>query len=1216
MKKLTTIMLCASMIATTQAAIYTVDGIAGQGIGRSGNDIIAWDGTQQVTLTSASTFNSGDVLDVTIAGKLRGTTFNGWDLSNLTLNGSSSMTLRDTTFAGATYSSTVLNAGDQTFRASGNSLFGGDMTGLTMNLVGAAFRNGDGALNGSTFSGAVINQGVQSGFGFIGNTPSVDLSGATINFLDAGSRAFRSTTVSGFDFGGATVNIGNIDLWRDIADTVPTDWANALIASDAGRGLFDRGGTATAFAGQTLDFAGATLSGDIFADIEGTDSLIIDFSTADIGDITSSPDVSGYANIEVLYSPGTTFGTFTEADATNAGWSISTPSGPPTLAPEDIVDDQSGGPINDNLLVTYILTFSTDMDDTTVDASDFNNAGTATVNFGNIMETASGVFSVEVTPTSTGTLQLRIPAGAVLKDANGEAMDTTSGILDDTTITVNAGPADNTPPNPDPMTFAVAPYLSSGNSVVMEASVASDSAGVEYYFEETSGNPGGDDSGWQLGTTYEDTGLTLELTYTYRVKARDLSANQNVTQPSAPVSLEIPLTPPSTITLTSPTSRHIVQRSTANTGNIAITGTYTSSPSGIQARVVVMAGSGNSGTTTAWQTIDIAPTGGTFSGTLTDVPAGGWYQLEVRGLVEGVPGIATVLQKVGVGDVYLTAGQSNSGNFGDGGYTCSDDRVSARTTVSGSTWIHAADPLPIADGNGGCVWTRLGDLLTAVENIPIGFVTIGKGSSQVNSWTPGQGNYDGKLKPTVQSFPTNGFRSFLWHQGETDSTLNTDTATQASRLTSMITQSRIDAGWNIPWYLAEVSFHHQSSLSQEMPVAAGERLVVHSDPLVFLGPSTDEFHLEDGNGGKLNGGVHFNYAGLLDHAQQWRDILRGNTTITPRNGNFEDNRTPAISDLAPLADGVSNIVDITTNDSPAVIGWRILSASGTVAADGDNGFHNPTTGTFAGAVDTVNGGVLPNMDGRHVAMLDGGSASNYFLHSTRAPAVANTVYTLTAAIGVRDNPSAFGTARLEITANGAVVASASFDKAALDAIRGSDAAGSFTDASISWTTGATVTNNQPLAIRIVKEGGSGTVIDFDNARLTSEAVPTAYDLWVALYPTLSNTASDHDEEPDGMDNLLEYALGGNPTNSDAASILPVSIQDENYLHYVYSRQNPKDPALSYTVLSTTNLVDAPMTNATIEAGVSGVSNGFERVTNAVSTATEPQQFMQLKIQKD
>jgi hypothetical protein len=62
------------------------------------------------------------------------------------------------------------------------------------------------------------------------------------------------------------------------------------------------------------------------------------------------------------------------------------------------------------------------------------------------------------------------------------------------------------------------------------------------------------------------------------------------------------------------------------------------------------------------------------------------------------------------------------------------------------------------------------------------------------------------------------------------------------------------------------------------------------------------------------------------------------------------------------------------------------------------------------------------MVGKHVAFIDGGSPGNYYLHSTRALAAPNTAYTLTVALGVRDSPASFGTARLEITANGLVVA--------------------------------------------------------------------------------------------------------------------------------------------------------------------------------------------------
>jgi len=77
------------------------------------------------------------------------------------------------------------------------------------------------------------------------------------------------------------------------------------------------------------------------------------------------------------------------------------------------------------------------------------------------------------------------------------------------------------PPTPDPMSFAAAPSSPDEDSITMEAAAASDPSGVEYLFDETSGNPGGTDSGWQAGTTYTDSGLDDSTEYCYRVKARD-----------------------------------------------------------------------------------------------------------------------------------------------------------------------------------------------------------------------------------------------------------------------------------------------------------------------------------------------------------------------------------------------------------------------------------------------------------------------------------------------------------------------------------------------------------------------------------------------------------------------------------------------------------------------------------------------------------------------
>jgi methionine-rich copper-binding protein CopC len=109
----------------------------------------------------------------------------------------------------------------------------------------------------------------------------------------------------------------------------------------------------------------------------------------------------------------------------------------PTLASADIADDQGGGPVVINTLITYTLNFNEDMDASTVSAADFVNAGNAAITIGAIAETSPGVFTIEVTPTSTGLLRLSVAAGAGLLDAQGDAFNTSRAIIDDTVLLVN-----------------------------------------------------------------------------------------------------------------------------------------------------------------------------------------------------------------------------------------------------------------------------------------------------------------------------------------------------------------------------------------------------------------------------------------------------------------------------------------------------------------------------------------------------------------------------------------------------------------------------------------------------------------------------------------------------------------------------------------------------------------------------------------------------------
>jgi parallel beta-helix repeat protein len=96
------------------------------------------------------------------------------------------------------------------------------------------------------------------------------------------------------------------------------------------------------------------------------------------------------------------------------------------------------------------------------------------------------------------------------------------------TCAVHSSPAqDTTPPDPDPMTWAMEPKVTGLHSIKMKATTATDPSGVEYYFNNVT-NPA-HDSDWQDSPIYEDTGLNEKTWYTYQVKARDKSPSQNET---------------------------------------------------------------------------------------------------------------------------------------------------------------------------------------------------------------------------------------------------------------------------------------------------------------------------------------------------------------------------------------------------------------------------------------------------------------------------------------------------------------------------------------------------------------------------------------------------------------------------------------------------------------------------------------------------------------
>jgi len=128
-----------------------------------------------------------------------------------------------------------------------------------------------------------------------------------------------------------------------------------------------------------------------------------------------------------------------------------------------------------------------------------------------------------------------------------------------------------------------------------------------------------------------------------------------------------------------------------------------------------------------------------------------------------------------------------------------------------------------------------------------------------------------------------------------------------------------------------------------------------------------------------------------------------------------------------------------------------------------------------------------------------------------------------------------------------------------------------------------------------------------------------YDEWIADYSVGSLTNLTDDFDLDGMNHLIEYALGGNPEIDDAADILPSSYMDaaSNVFAIVYNRRSAyQELGLTYTVRKGTDLEITPegwTTNGITVAGVATNGPSFEEVTETVPMDDADRKFLKLEI---
>ena len=156
--------------------------------------------------------------------------------------------------------------------------------------------------------------------------------------------------------------------------------------------------------------------------------------------------------------------------------------------------------------------------------------------------------------------------------------------------------------------------------------------------------------------------------------------------------------------LTEPLDYQIVQRNALNQGVVGIRGTLSGiDPTGARFETRLV----SEDHTIPWQSWEAQVGKDGFQGSLT-APAGGWQRLEVRVSKNGQVLAGAGVDHLGIGEVFVVAGQSNSANHGEEKQSTQTGRVAS---FDGTSWQLANDPQPGASGRGGSFMPPLGDAM-------------------------------------------------------------------------------------------------------------------------------------------------------------------------------------------------------------------------------------------------------------------------------------------------------------------------------------------------------------------------------------------------------------------------------------------------------------------------------------------------------------------------
>lgn len=287
---------------------------------------------------------------------------------------------------------------------------------------------------------------------------------------------------------------------------------------------------------------------------------------------------------------------------------------------------------------------------------------------------------------------------------------------------------------------------------------------------------------------------------------------------------------PASISITSPVSRYVFQRS----GDIA----------GVGGSAVVDIDGEHEGATAIevstdnvnWSTLDASPNAGTYSGSVT--LAAGTRTIYVRQANEAA--VVATVANIGVGDRVGLYGQSNVEGQGitNQSYMSVNGQIASKFT-NGTTWANLTDPVnPQAEGS---PWPLLATLWMAHTKCPVAFLPYGVSGSPIWTFVPGQAHYT-TFTNAIDAI--GGVRCTLWWQGETDAIAGMSAATYNSHLDSIANDlaSRYSGHLLLP---ARLQNSTGIADANEEAIRAAVDLAVSDNPNVKAGPDLSDITTDD-----------------------------------------------------------------------------------------------------------------------------------------------------------------------------------------------------------------------------------------------------------------------------------------------------------------------------------------------------------------------------------